>query len=298
MNKIQTSKKINSAESRFGFLLLLPGLAVFCFIILYPFVNSIRMSFTDQTIFSPKVNFIWFDNFIRIFSDPNFPNVIKNTLIFVVFGASLPFVIGFIWALVLNQKFRGSELMRGVTLVCWIIPSTSIGFLWMWIFHGHYGVLNAVLTSLGIIENNITWLGQISTAMPVVIIAKTWQSLPWFMSFLLAGLQSIPHETIESSRIDGAGNLRVFWHIVLPEMKYIITLVLTLSVIGSLQHFDLLWVMTQGGPARATTTLSVEVYSKAFMSFKLGLAASVGTIWVVLLAVIGFIYLRRVKDEI
>lgn len=290
------NNRVGLTESQFGFLLIIPALTVFCLVILYPFINSLYMSFTDQSLLKPGSNFIGLKNFEKIFADPNFSEVLINTLIFVVFGTLLPFIMGLIWAIVLNEKFKGAEFLRGVTLVDWIIPSTAIGFLWMWIFHGEFGLLNEVLKGLGIVKENINWLGQTGTAMIVVIIAKTWQTLPWFMAYLLGGLQAVSMEQVEAARIDGAGNWEVFWNIILPEMKPIIFLVLILGTMGSLQHFDLIWVMTQGGPARATTTLAIEVYRNAFQNWNVGLAAAMGTIWVVLLSVFSYFYMRKTNE--
>lgn len=285
-------------ETQFGFLLVIPALTVFVLIILYPFINSLVMSFTDQSLLFPGRQFVGFANFFRVFRDPNFLDVLVNTLIFVAAGTILPFILGFIWALVLNQGFRGSEFLRGLTLINWIIPSTAIGFLWMWIFHGQFGLLNELLKSLGLIRENINWLGQTQTAMPVVVIAKTWQTLPWFMAFLLGGMQAVSTEQIEAARIDGAGNFQVLMHVVVPEMKPIMTLVLILGLIGSLQHFDLIWVMTEGGPARATTTLAIEVYRSAFQNWKLGMAAAVGAVWVLVLTIVSCFYLRNLKTDL
>lgn len=285
-------------ESQTGFLLAIPALTVFVLIILYPFINSLIMSFTNQSLLRPTRSFIGLANFQRILTDPNFSEVLVNTLIFVFFGTMVPFVLGFIWAIILDQKFRGAEFLRGLTLVCWIIPATATGFLWMWIFHGQFGVMNSVLNYLGVLSENVTWLGQTSTAMFVVIVAKTWQTLPWFMAFLLGGLQGVSRDQIEAARIDGATNLGVFRHVVIPEMKSIISMVLIVGTIGSLQHFNLNWVMTQGGPARSTTTLAVEVYRSAFQNWNLGIAAAVGTIWVALLGIFSFLYLRNMKDEL
>lgn len=284
-------------DSQMGILLVLPGFAIFIAIILYPFINSVLMSFTDKSMVSSTTNFVGIANYIEIVTGPYFLDLIKNTLIFVLFSTIIPFVFGFIWAIVLNQQFRGSEFLRGMTLVNWIIPGTCIGFLWMWIFNGEYGVLNGLLTSTHLIDKNINWLGQKGTAMMVVIIARTWQMLPWYMSYLLGGMQSVSFDQIEAARIDGAGNIRTFFKIIMPEMKSIVSLVLLLGTIGNLQHFDLPWVMAEGGPARATTTLSIEVYRTAFKNWDMGLAATVGTIWTVLLAFFSFIYLKRTNKD-
>lgn len=290
-------KKIGVSDKITGVVLVLPALAIFTTIILYPFINSVIMGFTNRSMLSPESKFIGLSNYIKILSDPNFKGIIINTMIFVVFSTILPFILGLIWAVILNVKFRGSELMRGITLVNWIIPGTSIGFLWMWIFHGEYGVLNGILQNLGIISEKINWLGKQETAMIGVIVARTWQMLPWYMAFLLGGLQGISSEQLEAARIDGANNLQAFFKIIIPGMKSIITLVLILGTIGNLQHFDLIWVMTQGGPARATTTLSIEVYRSAFQNWDMGKAAAIGTIWAMILAGFSFIYLRNIKDE-
>lgn len=295
MRQIKIGSKLK--DSQVGVLLILPGLAIFLAIILYPFINSVLMSFTDRSMLNPDSNFVGIDNYIKIVTGPYFLNLIKNTIIFVFFATLIPFVLGFIWAIVLNQKFRGSEFLRGVTLVNWIIPGTCIGFLWMWIFNGEYGVLNGLLTNLNLIDQNINWMGQKQTAMMAVIVARSWQMLPWYMAFLIGGLQGVSFDQIEAAHIDGANNLLVFWKIILPEMKSIVTLVLLMGTIGNLQHFDLPWVMAEGGPARATTTLSIEVYRTAFKNWDMGLAATVGVIWTVLLAVFSFIYLRKQNNN-
>lgn len=169
--------------------------------------------------------------------------------------------------------------------------------MWSWIFNGQYGVLNGILEGLGILEEGIPWLGQTSTALLCVIIARTWQMLPWYMAFLLGGLQGVSMDQIEAGRVDGANNWQIFWYMVLPSMKTIALLVLILGAVGNLQHFDLPWTMVQGGPARATTTLSIEVYTTAFKNWNMGKAATIGTIWAVLLALFSFVYLRQVNES-
>ncbi len=284
-------------DTQVGIMLVIPGVAIFIAVILYPFIGAIGMSFTDRSLLNPAYSFVGLENYIKVFSDPYFLQTLLTTIVFVVLATIIPFTLGLIWAIVLNQGFKGSEFLRGVTLVNWIIPGTAIGFLWSWIFNGQYGILNTLLTSLGLIDSNISFLGQTSTALISVIIARSWQMLPWYMAFLLGGLQSVPLDRIEAARIDGANNLQVFRYIVIPGMKQIMFLVLILGAIGNLQHFDIPWTMTQGGPARATTTLSIEVYRTAFKNWKLGQAATVGTIWALLLLVFSIIYLKQVRES-
>lgn len=283
-------------DAQVGVLLILPGLAVFCAIILYPFINAILMSFTDKSLLNSTYEVIGAENYRKVFSDPYFKKTLLTTILFVLGSTILPFILGFAWAIVLNQGFQGAELLRGVTLVNWIIPGTAIGFLWSWIFNGQYGILNAILVNTGLMDKGVAWLGQPNTALICVIIARTWQMLPWYMAFLLGGLGGVPLDQVEAARVDGAGNLQVFLHVVLPSMKTILLLILILGTIGNLQHFDLPWTMTQGGPARATTTLSIDVYTTAFKNWNMGKAATIGTIWAILLGLFSFVYLKQVKD--
>jgi multiple sugar transport system permease protein len=255
------------------------------------------MSFTNKSMLSADYQWIGVENYSKVLNDPYLIKTLITTGLFVLGATLLPYILGMIWAIVLNESFSCSELLRGVTLINWIIPGTAIGFLWSWIFNGQYGILNNILESLGILETGIPWLGQTNTALLCVIIARTWQMLPWYMAFLLSGLQSISHEQIEAAYLDGANNWKNFWYVILPGMSQTATLVFVLGLIGNLQHFDLPWTMAQGGPARATTTLSIEVYKTAFKNWNMGKAATVGTIWAVLLAAFSTIYLRLNRDE-
>lgn len=281
------------SDSAVGVILILPALAIFVSIILFPFVNSLFMSFTNKTLMNPEYELVGFRNYQKVFSDPTFLRTLKNTGIFVFFATLLPFVFGMIWAVILNNKFRGAGFLRAVTLVDWIIPGASISFLWAFIFDANHGVVNELLKSMGILSTNINFLGQSGTAMMVVVIARTWQMLPWYMAFLTGGLQGIEFDQIEAARIDGASGPQVFRYIVLPGMKSVIIIVLVLGIIGNLQHFDIPKVLTAGGPAGATTIFSISVYRQAFESYKIGLAATIGTIWAALLAAFSFLYTRK-----
>lgn len=291
--KTKYRNKGRLTDAQVGFLLVVPGLAVFISVILYPFISAVWMSFTDKSLLTPVSSFVGIANYVKLFSNPYFLKTVAVTATFVVAATICPFILGLIWAIILNQGFRFAEFFRGVTLVNWIIPGTAIGFLWSWIFNGQYGLL----AGLGLVDPTKPLLGQSSTALICVIIARTWQMLPWYMAFLLGGLQGVPLDRIEAARIDGANNVQTFFYVVIPSMKQIAILVLVLGTIGNLQHFDIPWTMTQGGPARSTTTLSIEVYKTAFQNWKLGAAATVGTVWAVLLMLFSFIYLRQVNES-
>jgi len=299
--EISYSRKMGSgrklAENQFGFLLILPALTLLLVMLMYPTLNSIFISFTNKSPLNPDTEFIGFDNYVSILRNPQYKGVFWNTLVLTFFATFIPFVLGFAWAIVLNHGFRSSQFLRGSTLIAWIIPGTCIGFIWMWIFNGEYGILNSILDALGLIDNNLTLLGHPKTAMMVIIISSTWRSLPWYMAFLLGGLQAVPVEQVEAARLDGAGNFNVLFHIVIPNMKGLINSLLILGAIGSLQQFDLIWVMTQGGPARGTTTLAIEVYKNAFQNWNTGKAAAIGVLWMLTLSIFTYFYMKTEKEN-
>lgn len=210
------SKTSGLTESQFGFLLVVPAIAVFAVVMLYPFISSIVMSFTNRSLLLPGQSFTGLYNYRDLLADPNFLGVFYNTIVFVVAGTFFPFVLGLIWSIVLQQGFKGSAFLRSLTLVNWVLPGTAIGFLWMWVFQGNYGIVNGMLTSLGLTDQHINWLGSTEYAMLVITIAATWKGIPWFMAFLFGGLLSIPREHIEAARIDGAGQWRILHTIILP----------------------------------------------------------------------------------
>lgn len=292
MKKGKWHKKTKLSDGAVGVILVLPAFVVFCTIILFPFVNSIFMSFTNRTLVNDVSQFVGTANYVKVFSSETFRQALKNTIVFVTFSTMIPFTLGFIWSIILDLKFRGAGFLRGVTLVNWIIPGASISFLWSFIFDTNHGIVNELLQKLGIVSQDINWLGSSATAMTVVIIARSWQMLPWYMAFLTGGLQGISQDQIEAARMDGAGNIRVFRNVVLPAMKPIMIIVLMLGIIGNLQHFDIPKVLTAGGPAGSTTTLSILVYRQAFENYKVGIAATIGTIWAILLAVFSLFYVK------
>ena len=280
-----------------GYILVLPAIAIFCAIILYPFINSIFLSFTNKSFVSNEFSFVGLQNYKKIFLSPTFLQALKNTLIFVFFATALPFVGGLIWAIFLDLKFRGAGFLRGATLVNWIIPGASISFLWAFIFDTNRGIVNEFLKNIGIGSGTYNWLGSAETAMIVVILARTWQMLPWYMAFLTGGLQSISFDQIKAARMDGASNWTVLRKIVIPGMKPIMVITLVLGIIGNLQHFDIPQVLTAGGPAGATTMLSTLVYREAFSSYRMGSAATIGTIWAILLGIFSFLYSKKVARD-
>lgn len=283
---------LKRAENRFGFLLAVPALIAFCVVILYPFLQAIWLSFYRVTIFAPEPKWVGFNNFITFLTDPSQLKAWGTTVLFVVVTTSVTFVLGLIWALLMDQSFRGRAIVRSASLLPWVLPSTVTAFLWTWLLNAQYGVLNAFLLQLGIIDEPVAWLSTPSGAMAGIVIAKTWLSIPLFMAFFLAGLQSLSRDQLEAARVDGATNFQALIHVVLPHLKHTMMVVLVLGAMGNLQQFDVIYAMTGGGPVGATNVLSIEVYRQAFQNWNLGMAATVGVMWFLTIAPPAFIYLR------
>lgn len=283
---------LKAQERRTGFLLLVPALLAFALVILVPFLQSMRLSLYKYTIDMERPAFVGLANFSRLLADPGTATVWLNTLVFVVLTTGLTFLLGLGWALMMNQSFRGRAVVRAASLLPWVLPTTVTAFLAAWIFNGQYGVLNALLLQAGLITQPVTWLAEERGAMAAVILTKAWLSVPLFMAFFLAGLQGVSQDQIDAARVDGCENLGVLMYVVLPHLAPTMIIVTILGAMGNLQAFDVIYALTQGGPIKATTMLSIEVYKQAFQNWDMGTACAVGVLWFVTIAVPTTFYLR------
>lgn len=279
------------SDGMFALLLTAPGLALLAAVVVYPLITALITAFYKQSLVEPGREFVGFQNIVDVLTGEFFP-LLTQTLVFTLGTTIAPFVIGFGLALALNTRIRGAKVLRGLMLIPWLIPGVVVSFLWMWIFNANYGVLNAALETVGLIDSPQAWLANPTTAMIAVIVAKTWQSFPWMMVMLLAGLQTVPTELHEAAEIDGAGTIRRFFSITVPQMSGIIGLVILLEFIWNFQHFDIIYVLTGGGPAGSTQTFATAVYETAFDGFDLGHAGAIGLLWMILLMALVVVYVR------
>lgn len=279
------------SDGMFALLLTAPGLALLAAVVVYPLITALITAFYKQSLVEPGREFVGFQNIVDVLTGEFFP-LLTQTLVFTLGTTIAPFVIGFGLALALNTRIRGAKVLRGLMLIPWLIPGVVVSFLWMWIFNANYGVLNAALETVGLIDSPQAWLANPTTAMIAVIVAKTWQSFPWMMVMLLAGLQTVPIELHEAAEIDGAGTIRRFFSITVPQMSGIIGLVILLEFIWNFQHFDIIYVLTGGGPAGSTQTFATAVYETAFDGFDLGHAGAIGLLWMILLMALVVVYVR------
>lgn len=284
---------LKARERRVGWLFLAPALTAFALVILYPFLRALGLAFTRSDLQTPVPVFIGLDNFRTIFASPEILGSFVTTFIYVAAVTAGTVVLGLAWALILNQPFRGQTALRALSLIPWVLPSTVTAFVWGWIFNSRFGVLNALLVSTGTIPFPTAWLSTPTGAMVAIVITKIWFSIPLFMSFFLAGLQGLDRDQIDAARVDGANNWNILTDHILPHLKPVLLVVIVLGVIGNLQHFDTIYALTGGGPVRATSVLSIEVYRRAFDQWDIGMASAVGLLWVATILPAAYFYLRH-----
>ena len=273
------------------YLLLLPVLIVMLSVVIVPIINAVSMSFQSYNLTKPKkIGYIGLQNYATLLHDPLFWSSLLRTAIWVVFGVGCQFLFGFLLALVLNKQFKGRGVVRAVSLIPWVTPGVLIALMWRWMYDGNYGVINDLLMRLGLIKENIAFLSKPGTAMPSVTIV--WQGIPFFALMLLAGLQGISYDLYEAASIDGATGWQKLIYVTIPSLRNTIFVTTMLRIIWVANSVDVIFNMTEGGPAYATQTLSVYIYKKA-SALDMGYASAMAIMLMLVLLLAAIPYLRN-----
>lgn len=270
---------MNKAGSRrmykwFPYLLILPvALYILC-VMVFPFCWSVWVSFTDKVIGVPG-KFVGLKNYVTLLTDHIFRRSIVNTLVFTGGSVALKVIFGTAMAVALNESVRGRSIFRAALLLPWTIPTVVVVLVWQWMFSDVGGVLNAILGAFGV--EPVLWLSRGGTAMMSVILVNVWKGTPFIAISVLAGLQTISPEFYEAAAIDGANTLQRFFRITLPLMRDVILLAALMTTIWTLNNFEVIWLLTRGGPSNATNVVAVYSFLTAFKSSQLakGIASSV-----------------------
>lgn len=282
-----------------SWLLLAPLLAIMTFIIGWPLAKTVGVSFTDAKLIGGAVNWVGTDNFSRVFSSGAFYSVVWTTIRFVLISVTAEFAIGLAAALLLDQKFVGRNLLRALMILPWALPTVVNATMWRLIYNPDFGAFNALLTQTGLIDTYRSWLGEPSSALLAVCLADVWKNFPLVTLIALAALQSVPRELHAAAVMDGAGPWSRFRAVVLPYLIGPLTVAIVLRTIEAFKVFDIIWVMTRGGPANSTKTVSMLVYEQAFSFQKAGIGASVALIMVLVSSILiaGYVGLLRRQGE-
>ncbi|AHK45500.1 putative transmembrane component of ABC transporter [Ensifer adhaerens OV14] len=274
---------------------MLPLLAVMIAVIGWPLVDTVRLSFTDAKLVGTEGSFVGLDNYAKVLGGSNFLRALVTTTWFAVVSVTAEMVIGVLAALLLNQQFRGRTALRALMILPWALPTVVNATLWRLIYNPEYGALNAALTQIGLIDSYRSWLGEPGSALTALIVADCWKNFPLVALIALAALQAVPRDITAASLVDGAGPFNRFRYVIMPYLAGPLLVALVLRTIEAFKVFDLIWVMTRGGPANSTRTLSILVYQEAFSFQRAGSGASLALIVTLLVTVLAVAYAALVR---
>lgn len=301
----RVTRMLNSPDA-FAALLLAPAALILLFVFVYPLVQTIVYSFLSINLMNPAggTPFVGLQNFGFLISHPDFWSSVQITTMLTVSTVVLQLVIGMIFALLLAEPFFGSGIVRGLYLLPWALPAIVVAFGWRMYLVPGYGLFDTVLAvllqpfGLGKAAGVIDWFGQPTLALLSVTGVVVWKGLPFAVIVFLAGLQSIPADLEEAARVDGASGFQEFWHIKLPQLRLLITIVVLLHIIGTFNGFDLPYLLTQGGPENSTMVLAIQVYNQAFVAFQEGRAAALAVMMLVVLGAFAyFLLMAQTREE-
>lgn len=275
-------KKNKDMTSAMAF--VLPALIPLIVFWIYPILRSLYISFTDWDYMSPEYNYVMFDNYIKLFNDQRFYDALWNTLVFTL-GTLIPSILlGLMLAMLLQKSFKGNGLVKFIVFSPWITPTVAVSIVWTWIYQPDGGIANSILNFFGM--EGLQWIKSSETAMLAVIIVTIWKSLGYAMIFYLSALEKVPTELYEASGLDGATAWQRFRDVTLPCISPTTFFLVIITMINSLQAYDQIQVLTQGGPSGSTRTLLYMYYQLGFEEFKVGQATALAMVLILITLVL------------
>lgn len=294
--------KNSNNKVKIEYILLLPTFFIIALVAFYPLLSTFFLSLKDLSLKTPWINkgFIFFANYIKAFSSPRFLQALVNTVIFTFSSVLLEFVFGLMIALLIHRYTFAKGLVRASILLPWAIPTVVSAQMWRWLWHDKFGLINFFLHRLHLISENIAWLAKPSLAMIAVIIADVWKTTPFMALLLLSGLAYIPNDLYEAARVDGASWWQSFKRITFPLLMPAVFVALLFRSIDAFRVFDMIYVMTKGGPGNSTEVLSLYAYKTVFGSMDFGYGSALCVITFLCVLCITFIYSRifRIQGSI
>ncbi len=271
------SKSRVLSSALWPWLLLLPAFLSLASVSFYPIVNGVYLSFTNRSLITQDNDFIGIANYAQLLADPSFWNAWWHTIWFTLISTLLETFIGLAMALILCETFAGRGMVRAAMLVPWAMPTVVTSKMFGWLFDGEHGIVNFILLHAGLIDQNVNWYGSPDTALTTIILADVWKTTPFMALLLLTGLQTVPKSLIEAARMDGARAWTTFWKIRLPLLMPTLLIAGLFRALDAFRVFDLVYVLTGGGPADSTETLSTLSYKVLFSTLQFGYGSAVST---------------------
>jgi multiple sugar transport system permease protein len=285
-------------SNRFPGLWLLPALLPVILMTAYPIGHALWTSLHEVMLLFPDQTYVGLKNYQRVVTSNYFRAALQNSLVFTLFAAPLVVVLGTLIALFLKRRFFGSELVRSIVLLPWVLPAAISAVLWVWVFHPSFGILNGIMLDLGLIDTSIPWLTNPQTALLAVAAAHVWTQIPFAVILMMAALSAINSETLEAAALDCRNPLKRFRYIVLPEVKSMIVVLLVYNALTAFTSYDLVYAMTGGGPGTATTLLSFQIWRESFSMYDFGAGSAVAFIVVLVSAVLIVAITRALPSDL
>lgn len=286
-------------RARFAYTLILPALALITLLNLYPLIEGAVISLQRQNLMRPNPDaWIGFAHYMRaLVGEEDFWPSLGRTIVFTVFSVIGAYLVGLALALMLNLDIWGRGMLRALFLIPWVIPDVCTALVWKWLYGDEIGIINFLLNKVGLINSPILWLSNPDIAMPAVIIVQIWKLYPVMFITMLAALQNVPKDLHESAMLDGASPIQRFWYVTLPFIRPTSVVITLLACIWVFQHFDTVYLLTGGGPARATQVLPTLIYEKGFIAFEMGYASALGMLTLVCLMILSVAYLMAYRAQ-
>ncbi len=286
-------------RSLIGYWLTLPTAITVIGVIVFPIVYSLFLSLEQYDLADPlNTHFVGLGNYISLANSATFWAVMLRTVLFTVVSVALTMFLGLAFALILNESFWGRGLFRSLLLIPWVIPAVVVGIAWEWIFNANYGILNAILVQTGLIAHGRAWLGDVGTALPALVVAKIWKEIPFVALMFLAGLQSISVDLYEVARIDGASDWRALLSITLPLLKPMALVVIVIETMWTFRVFDIIFVMTNGGPMDLTNLAAFYTYTVTFKYLHVGLGSALAYVVTAVIMAASLLYMRLLRSDV
>lgn len=283
-------RRARLGDIRLGILFILPALVFLAVLVLYPVLYNIYLSFQDYNYLLGTTRFVRWQHYGQLLQDPVFWRSLWNNLVWTLGGVGGQLALGLLAAVALDIPGRGMGIARSLLLIPYVVPVIATAITWRWMFNDFYGILSFLLTLTGLLPPGTSPLASIDLAMPTAILVSVWRGFPFAMIVYWAALQAIPEEEYEAARVDGAGPLREFLHVTLPHLKHITVVLLILRTLWMFNYFDLLYLLTKGGPAGATQHLPILVYVTSFGLFRFGEAAAIAGLLALAAGSLVFLY--------
>ena len=283
-----------------GWAFLAPALLYMVIFFGYPLFDNVRMSTQDYTVrsfYTGEAPFVGFENYAAVFRNPMFARAALNTVLFTVGSIVFQFSIGLALAVFFQARFPGSETLRSLLLLPWLLPLVVSGAVWRWMLDQDRGIVNAALVALHV-GGRVPWLTSTAWSLPAVVLANIWIGIPFNLVILHGGLRAIPSSLYEAAALDGASAWQRFRYVTWPLLRPVTGIVLMLGMVYTIKVFDVIMVVTGGGPANATQTLSTWSYSLSFRDFAFGQGAAVGNVLILAATALSFVYLRIARASL